>query len=103
MVNPWTVISPQKRLSQMRPIHNTVDWSMAIGMWDANRALLIRWNVTETSQMGNPVSRSHPTWFVLPSDLWDVVLGKISEPNRTGAIQWLNDGDWSDWTDPLSI
>jgi hypothetical protein len=103
MVNPWDVRSPQARLRQLRVIHHTVDWSLAIGVWDRGRVLLVRWNGDASRPLGNPVSSANPTWFVLPDDFYEVVLDNlVSEPNRTSGKQWLGGSDPSHWIDPVS-
>jgi len=65
-----------------------------------NRALLIRWNDTPTSQIGNPVSHGFPTWFVVPDDLWDHITCAIADPNRTSARQWLRGAEPIEWINP---
>ncbi len=100
-VDPRTVTSPLDRLSDLRVIHWTPDWSLAIGFWDRNRALLIRWNGDSARPLGNPVSHARPTWFVLPDDLWCTVLCNVEKPNRTSATSWLNGGTAVDWKDPV--
>jgi hypothetical protein len=44
--------------------------SLAIGEWDEERVLAMRWNGhsnQDNSGVGNPQSRGLPTWFILPS------------------------------------
>ncbi len=99
-INPHNVKSPLRRLKGHRPIYYVTDWTLAIGIWDTNRALLIRWNGDTDHPMGNPVSHANPTWFVLPPDLHAVTLSLVLEPNRTSATDWLVGSDPSEWTDP---
>ena len=41
--------------------------SIAIGEWDGDRVLAMRWN-GDAGGLGNPQSRGIPTWFVVPGD-----------------------------------
>lgn len=41
--------------------------AVAVGRWDGNPVLAMRWNGGATNRLGNPQSRGLPTWFVLPS------------------------------------
>lgn len=40
--------------------------SLAIGRWDGDPVLAMRWNGTDDKPLGNPQSRGLPTWFVVP-------------------------------------
>lgn len=98
-VNPRLVISPKTRLDGLRVLHQAKGWSLAIGLWDGNRALLTRWNGDAQHLLGNPVSRARPTWFVLPEDFHGAILGLIPQPNRTSGAASLEGGEPSDWAD----
>jgi hypothetical protein len=89
-VNPHTVTSPLKRLRNLRVVYQARHWSLAIGFWDGNRALLIRWNGDDETPMGNPVSHARPTWFVLPDDFWDTSLKIVPGSPGIDALRWLN-------------
>jgi hypothetical protein len=103
-VNPWTATSPNTRLAlgSLRVIHHVPAWSLAIGVWDGNRALLIRWNGDPEHMMGNPVSHANLTWFVLPEDTHSAILAIISDPNQTSATEWLSGGEPVNWVNPIS-
>lgn len=99
-VNPWKALFPEPRLrptSALRPIYWVPHWSLAVGIWDGNRALLIRWN-GGTGTRGNPMSRAYPTWFVLPDR---TMLTEVAEPNRSSAAAWLDGLDPITWSDPV--
>jgi hypothetical protein len=101
--NPKFVTSPQKRLKNLRVIYHVPEWSLAIGLWDDKRALLVRWNGTSERPLGNPVSRANPTWFILPRDLHKSTLQNIPDPNKSNANSWLDgNNDHLDW-DELRI
>ena len=50
------------------------DTSLAVGRWDGQPCLAIRWNGSEGSPVGNPQSRGLPTWFILPKDYAEKIL-----------------------------
>ncbi len=97
-INPRTVTSPAKRLKGLRVIYQVTDWSLAVGVWDGGRALLVRWNGDTDHPMGNPVSHANPTWFVLPDDFYGPILALVPEPNRSSASSWLDGGNPASWS-----
>ena len=88
-VDPQIVRGPVSRLKNHHVLCVTEDWSLAVGLWDGDRALLVRWNGDASHPLGNPVSHSHPTWFVLPEEFNDALLALVPEPNRTRGDDWL--------------
>lgn len=92
IVPPNLVFSPRSRLKPgtLRVIHSFAGWSLAIGVWDTNKALLIRWDGDPDRPLGNPVSRGYPTWFVLPEELHEAALEKVPDSaKRAEAASWL--------------
>jgi|SRR5665213_2858651 len=51
--------------------------ALAIGSWDNDPALAIRWNGSPLNPIGNPQSRGLPTWFILPTWTYEAVLSKL--------------------------
>lgn len=49
-------------------------FSIALGTWDKQPCLAMRWNGNEEQRIGNPQSRGLPTWFVIPNEFRDVIL-----------------------------
>lgn len=91
-IPPHTVLSPKTRLKPgtLTVIHIAQWWSLATGIWDKHRSLLIRWNGEPGRPLGNPVSHGYPTWFVLPEDLHTAVLGEVTDfAKRSAAESWL--------------
>jgi hypothetical protein len=81
-INPQTVVAPRNRISSVEILYNNGPdgWSVARLEFDGKECLGIRWNGGVQEQgIGNPQSRGKPTWFVIPSDLTDVVLEKIEK------------------------
>ncbi|MBB3358622.1 MULTISPECIES: hypothetical protein [unclassified Novosphingobium] len=101
-IDPRKVVSPKSRLNSLfKIIKWTQDWSLALGMWDNNRALLIRWNGDADHALGSPASHGYPTWFVLPKDMEFSTLSLVEEPNRSSAAAWLNADRDVEWKDPV--
>lgn len=107
-VNPWTALYPAPRLENptigapwLKVIYWHTDWSLAVAYWDGSRAMLIRWNGGPGPSRGNPVSRSYPTWFVVPDALVPLVLKDEGNPNRAMAAAWLSGQEPEGWTDPV--
>lgn len=48
--------------------------SLAIGRWDNEPVLAMRWNGNDENPLGNPQSRGLPTWFVVPEQHWKQIL-----------------------------
>ena len=91
-IPPHLVTAPLKRLKGHTVVHTTADWSLATGLWDGHRSLLIRWNGSVGQPLGNPVSHANPTWFVLPPDLWASSLSVADDQTKAHeASEWLND------------
>lgn len=75
---PKNVISPKTKWKIRRVLADTGKngWSIAQGTWEEEPRLAIRWNGND-DDLGNPQSRGHPTWFILPNDLEDAVHDTI--------------------------
>ena len=65
---PDQVHSPKSRWSLIKVLEDLGEnaTSIAVGHWDKEPVLAIRWNGTEPNPIGNPQSRGLPVWFVLP-------------------------------------
>lgn len=90
-VNPREVNSPQSNWQLIEVLHESEDWSMAIGRWKSDDdgtwrpVLAQRWNGWEGSK-GNPISRGYPTWFVLPDDTYDLYVDSRFIPSDMRPI-----------------
>ena len=40
--------------------------SLAVGRWDGDPVLAMRWNGSKSNPLGHPQSRGLPTWFIIP-------------------------------------
>jgi hypothetical protein len=52
--------------------------AVAIGRWDGEPVLAMRWNGTDDNVIGNPQSRGLPTWFIVPREFRLAVLDELS-------------------------
>jgi len=99
-VHPKQVVAPKSRLKYPHAIYAGNHWSLAVGLWDEERALLIRWNDDPNKPLGNPVSHGKPTWFVLPEELQEKAL-EIAQNggSRTAseARNWLKNSGPDNW------
>jgi hypothetical protein len=88
-IDPNTVFSPKDRWGQVfKVIYNTGQggWSAAEGSWDDNPCLAMRWNGADGDQfIGNPQSRGHATWFVIPDDLAGAIRKQIELLEKSGG------------------
>jgi len=81
-VRPTDVHAPKRHWSLVHVIfdggadtgNNTSPNSLAIGRWDNNPVLAMRWNGNKSNPLGNPQSRGLPTWFVVPDQYWKQIL-----------------------------
>ena len=81
MVSPFTVKSPKAHWTLIDVIMTNDEWSLALGEWDGRRRLACRWNGKD-DELGNPMSRGVPTWFVMPDDFIEHLLPMIPREKR---------------------
>ncbi len=67
--------------------------SLAIGLWDNEPVLAMRWNGNKENRLGNPQSRGLPTWFIVPEQHWKQILQNepygFSDGKITFALNFL--------------
>lgn len=54
----------------------------AVGLWDEERRIGMRWNGTKDNPLGNPQSRGLPTWTMLDEDLHMAVLSLVKDDKK---------------------
>src|SRR5258708_5777444 len=87
-VDPEKVISPKESVRGVRLVHNHGEWSVVELNWEGEERVGIRWNGKEgETGVGNPQSRGHPTWFVLPPELKEAVLKEVKQLAKSGTDQ----------------
>jgi hypothetical protein len=67
-IRPDEVLSPKSRVGGIiEVIHDPGENGMSVAriVWDEEPVVAIRWNGNSQQPLGNPMSRRHPTWFVV--------------------------------------
>ena len=80
-IPPEEVHSPKQRWSLIEVLvdKGPGKYAIALGKWDNQPVIAMRWNGTEESPIGNPQSRGLPTWFIVPSNYQESILEQISK------------------------
>lgn len=84
-VHPSDVVSPKKHFTLITVLHDEGSgaWALALGKWKNSPVLAMRWNGNKESPIGNPQSRGLPTWFIIPEEYNESILGmKIISPDK---------------------
>ncbi|WP_234555355.1 hypothetical protein [Thermus caliditerrae] len=89
MVDPQTVTSPKARWKLVCLLYNEGKggYSVALGLWDDEPALGLRYNGDEDpSDKGSPIVRGKPAWFIvkgseLQKHIFKALL-KVAEVNQ---------------------
>lgn len=88
---PQNVVAPKRRWQQMAVLLDAGpgEYSYAMGIWDDDKVIVFRWNGTDASPGGNPQSRGHPTWIVLPKHLYPAIVDMLPPAKRDLARLYL--------------
>jgi hypothetical protein len=92
-IRPNDVHSPREHWEMISVLYDggTGLPAVAFGRWDGDEIIAIRWNGTDDpgKTLGNPQSRTYPTWFVLPTALALATLRLLLEKQAVGdpAVQ----------------
>lgn len=75
-IRPSEVQSPKRQWSLIHVLFDggPDESSLAIGRWEGEPVLAMRWNGNAKSPLGSPQSRGLPTWFVVPRQYWRQIL-----------------------------
>lgn len=84
----WTLI--QVLIDQGESDENEGRWSLAVGEWDGQRRLAVRWNGTDERPAGNPQSRGIATWFVMPPEFENPLMAIVPPEKLALAKALLN-------------
>jgi hypothetical protein len=82
MVSPYEVKSPKAHWTLIDVLFTNASWSLALGEWDGKRRFACRWNGKD-NELGNPMSRGIPTWFVLPTEFMEHLEPLIPKDKRS--------------------
>ena len=88
---PEEVTAPKLHWSLIKVIYrgDPEEYSIAIGKWDNEPCLAIRWNACESRPVGNPQSRGLPTWFILPNPLVQPILSTLDADTQAFVRNFL--------------
>ena len=91
---PEDVVSPKTRWQLVDVLYDGGEgnWAAALGIWDKDICLALRWNGTGEGGIGTPSSRGYPSWFIVPMPLNQAILQyeEISQEKRAKAKTLLN-------------
>jgi len=97
-ITPDKVISPRRNWRLIRVLEDGAQYdsekqhvAIAIGTWDNDPVLAMRWNGRKGHPIGNPQSRGLPTWFVIPKRLHTAVIETLSRDNQVLVRMLLKD------------
>jgi len=81
---PQHVVSPKNKLKNLKVIFENQEYNYSIAQmtWEENLAYGIRWNGGEKYPLGSPHSNGHPTWFILPNDIAEIVVEYIKNKEK---------------------
>jgi hypothetical protein len=89
---PEDVHSPQRRWKLIDVLFpgESGTWAVAIGSWDKNRCLAVRWNGDDENPLGSPNGHGNPTWFVADKEFWEPILSKVPAEKQALARSLLD-------------
>jgi len=84
-IKPEDVTSPRSLWQLDKVLYDGGEekWAAAEGQWDGEQVLAIRWNGSEDKEIGNPQSSGHPTWFIVPPKLEDVIRKRLKKFSKS--------------------
>jgi hypothetical protein len=91
-IAPTAVISPKKHWSLIAVLEDQGPrkCALALGRWDNDPCLAMRWNGdNDTNPIGNPQSRGLPTWFIVPKNHVEAILGALPADKLTLARNFM--------------
>jgi hypothetical protein len=88
---PQTVRSPRAHWTLIDVLYDGGEesYSIAVGIWDEDPVLAIRWNGSDETPTGNPQSRGLPTWFIMPEEFNFCLLSHLPKDKQTKAMAVL--------------
>jgi hypothetical protein len=87
-IRPHDVVSPRASWGLIAVLHDPGpgDCALALGRWAGDPVLVLRWNGTATSPVGQPQSRGLPIWFVVADRYVPGILATLS-PDQVTLIR----------------
>ena len=65
--------------------------ALALGKWDGEPKLAMRWNGSSDQPIGTPQSRGIPTWFIVPNRYYSALIGTLSHEMKALARNFFPD------------
>jgi hypothetical protein len=77
---PGEVVSPKRQWTLVAVLYDRGEGqaAAALGRWDGEPVLAMRWNGTDGNTIGNPQSRGLPTWFIVPNEFRLAMLNELT-------------------------
>jgi len=89
-IPPTGVISPKAHWVLIAVLEDAgpENIALAIGRWDQNPCLAMRWNGdNENNPIGNPQSRGLPTWFIVPQGKYAEAIVGLLPPDKQTLVR----------------
>ncbi len=76
---PEDITAPRQKWTLIKVLYkgDPEGYSVALGKWEGEPCLAIRWNACDYRPVGHPHTRGLPTWFILPEPLVEPVLNTL--------------------------
>ena len=90
-MQPEEITAPRMRWSLIKVLYkgDPEGYSIALGKWDNEPCLALRWNANAERPVGHPHTRGLPTWFVLPKELIGPTLSTLNLDIQSFAKEFL--------------
>src|ERR1700730_5752795 len=90
-IQPGQVSSPKRHWKLLTVLDAGTEGSgsVALGRWDENPVLAMRWNGNVKNPIGNPQSRGLATWFIIPDEYMEPLLETFSQDKQALAKTFL--------------
>ena len=92
-IAPEQVTAPQEHWTLHRVLipGGAGETAYALGTWDGERCIGIRWNGTDDNEIGWPRVFVNPCWHILDNRLADAVIALLPDyRQKIYALQYLN-------------
>jgi hypothetical protein len=89
---PEKVTAPRLHWSLIKVLINEgpEGYSVALGYWDQNACLAVRWNACQDRPVGNPHSRGLPTWFIIPAQLAEAIIKSFDRETQAFVRKFIS-------------
>ena len=90
-IHPSQVNSPKLKWSLITVLDEGKqgESALALGRWEGEITLAIRWNGDSENTIGTPQSRGIPTWFIVPQKYHEAILSSLPSDKLTLARSFI--------------